>query len=157
MKYTTRIDPFVFEGKPFSVLCADAVVRMRISSFITERGGILDHQMPDYIIGGESGLTPVQFWIGAGEYDRLQRNERLEETLIFLSSDTPFSARERENVLWYIRENREEIVGKILKENLADALSGYLAHYHEALPGIMPPFCGRGSLMISCCWMPPTS
>lgn len=134
MKYTTRIDPFVFEGQTFSVRCADAVVRQRIENFITDNGGTLDHREPDFLVG-ENGLSPVQFWVGAGEYDRLQRNERLEEALIFLSSETPFSTRERENVLWYIRENREEIVSRILEENLTDALEGYLAHYHEALPG----------------------
>lgn len=134
MNYTARIDPFVFEGKTFSVACTDAVVRGRIENYITEHGGILSHQSPDYLVG-EIGLTPVQFWIGIGEYDRLQRSERLEEALIFLSSDTPFPDRERENVLWYIRENREEIIGSILKENLTDALRGYLAHYHEVLPG----------------------
>ena len=127
------IAPIAFAGKKFSVKHPDAVIRQRIEEYVLEHGGILSVRTPDYLVG-ENGLTPVQFWIGAGEYDRLQKNERLEEALIFLSSDTPFSERERENVLGYIRENREEIIGSILGENLADALGGYLARYHEVLP-----------------------
>lgn len=134
MKYTTRLDPFDYQGKTFAVFCADAVVGHRIESFIIEQGGSLEPQNPDYRIG-TNGLTPVQFWIGAGEFDRLQRNERLEETLIFLSSDTVFPRQERENIIWYIRENREEVIGKILEENLTDALAGFLASCHETLPG----------------------
>ena len=134
MKYETRLDPFVYEGRTFCVTCRDAVVRQRIMDYITERGGILGTQNPDHLIG-DNGLTPVQFWIGAGEYDRLQRGERMEESLVFLSSDTPFSDREQENVLWYIRENRDSIISKILEENLIEALAGFLRHYDETLPG----------------------
>ena len=134
MKYDIRIDPFEFEKKTFFVACRDRVVQGRIEDYITGHGGTLSVQNPDVLIG-ENGLTPVQFWIGAGEYDSLQRGERMEETLIFLSSDTVFSNRERENVLWYIRENRDAVVEKILEENLSRALGGYLTHYHEALPG----------------------
>lgn len=133
--YVTTIQPITFSEKTFFVLCPDVVIRERIERYVLDHGGILRAQKPDYLIGGEAGLTPVQFWIGAGEYDRLQKYERLEESLIFLSSGTPFDPREQENILWYIRENREEIIGKILDESLADALRGYLAHYHEALPG----------------------
>lgn len=132
--YSDTIGPISFAGKTFSVLYPDAVIRQRIEGYVLEHGGVLSHQAPDYRVG-ENGLTPVQFWIGAKEYDRLQRNERLEEALIFLSSDTPFSGRERENVLWYIREYREEIIGKILEQNLTDALAGFLTHYPETLPG----------------------
>ena len=134
MHYHDRIDAFQYEGRTFWVAWHDEVVRGRIEDFIRSQGGTLLPQSPDVRIG-ENGLTPVQFWIGAGEYDRLQRNERMEETLIFLSSDTVFTPQEQENVLWYIRENREAILDKILSENLPRALAGYLAHYHEALPG----------------------
>ena len=134
MTYSTRIDPFSFVGQTFCVLCADAVVRMRIENYITEHGGSLTHHSPDFLIG-ENGLTPVQFWIGAGEYDLLQRDQRMEEVMIFLASETAFSDRERENVLWYIRENRKQVIGKILEENLIDALSGFLTNHRDTLPG----------------------
>ena len=133
MKYETRIEAFDFPRQSFFVACRDAVVGQRIAAYIEEHGGSLKPNA-DFSIG-ENGLTPVQFWIGAGEYDRLQRSERMEETLIFLSSDTPFSATERENVLWYIRENRDAVLERILEENLLDALSGFLNHYAETLPG----------------------
>ena len=133
--YTKTIAPISFAGKTFCAVCSDAVIRQRVESFVLEHGGTLTAQAPGYMVGGETGLTPVQFWIGAGEYDRIQKHERLEEALIFLSSETPFPQRERENVLWYIRENREQIIGKILEENLLEALRGYLTHHHEALPG----------------------
>lgn len=131
--YYNTIPPIAFAGKTFLVRYPDAVIRGRIESHILEHGGALAVQGADYLVG-ESGMTPVQFWIGAGEYDRLQKNERLEEALVFLSSETPFTDRERENVLWYIRENREEIISKILEENLIDTLRGYLTSYHEVLP-----------------------
>ena len=134
MNYGITIAPFAFQGQTFCVALPDAVIRERIESFVLDQGGALSGQDADILVGG-SGLTPVQFWIGAGEYDRLQKNERLEEALIFLTSQTPFSPAEREKVLWYIRENREEIIGKILEENLIDTLRGYLTHHHEALPG----------------------
>ena len=134
MNYHDRIDAFEYENRTFWVAWHDQVVRGRIEDFIQSHGGTLSPQSPDVCVG-ENGLTPVQFWIGAGEYDRLQRNERMEETLIFLSSDTVFPPQEQENILWYIRENRAAILDKILAENLPRALSGYLAHYHEALPG----------------------
>ena len=134
MNYGLTIRPFEYKGSTFCVTCRDAVIRGRIASFIEENGGTLTDRNSDYLVG-ENGMTPVQFWIGAGEYDRLQKNERLEEVLIFLSSETSFTEDEREKVLWYIRENREEVISKILEEDLVDTLSGYLAHYHEALPG----------------------
>ena len=133
-QYARTIEPICFDGRTFCIMHPDVVIRERIGSYVLEHGGMLDPQKPDYRIG-EGNLTPVQFWIGAGEYDRLQKTERLEEAMIFLSSDTPFSDRERGQILWYIRENREQVIGKILDENLSDALGGYLAHYHETLPG----------------------
>ena len=84
---------------------------------------------------GEGAGALVQFWIGAGEYDSLQRGERMEECLIFLSSDTIFSVGEKENVCWYIRENRDAVISKILEENLIAALRGFLDNYHNTLPG----------------------
>lgn len=131
--YTMLVPAIEFAGKKFCVCWPDAVIRSRVEGYILEQGGILAARNPDYLVG-ENGMTPVQFWIGAGEFDRIQKHERLEEALVFLSSDTVFSARERENMLWYIRENREEIIGRILEENLIDTLRGYLARYHEALP-----------------------
>ncbi|MBQ8237164.1 MAG: hypothetical protein IJZ39_03325 [Oscillospiraceae bacterium] len=131
--YSMTVPAIVCAGKTFCVLWPDAVIRQRVESFVLERGGILDERSPDYLVG-DSGMTPVQFWIGAGEFDRIQKHERLEEALVFLSADAPFSDRERENMLWYIRENREEIIGKILEENLIDTLRGYLGCYHQALP-----------------------
>ena len=132
--YVKTMERFHFVGSSFWVGCSDVVVRQRIESYITEHGGVLTVQEPDYTVG-ESGLTPVQFWIGAGEYDRLQRNERLEEALIYLSSDTAFPQQELENIHWYIRENREEIIGAILRESLIDAMSGFLDNYQYVLPG----------------------
>lgn len=132
MNYAITVNPFDFPNQTFLVTCSDPVIRGRIEAFILEQGGALD---AGGIQVGGSGLTPVQFWIGAGEYDRLQKSERLEEAMIFLTSETPFAPAEREKVLWYIRENRDEIIGKILTENRIDSLRGYLAHYHEALPG----------------------
>ena len=134
MKYDIRIDPFEFENKTFFVACRDRVIQGRIEDYITGHGGTLSTQCPDVVIG-ENGLTPVQFWIGAGEYDSLQRGERMEECLIFLSSDTVFTPGEMENVCWYIRENRDAIISKILEENLIAALRGFLDNYHNTLPG----------------------
>lgn len=131
--YSLTIPAIAFEGRTFFVQWPDVVVRERIETVITEKGGILDAWNPAYLVG-EKGMTPVQFWIGAGEFDRIQKHERLEEALVFLTARAPFSDRERENVLWYIRENREEIIAAIEKENLIDTLHGYLNHYHEALP-----------------------
>lgn len=134
MKYDIRIDPFEFEKETFFVACRDRVIQGRIEDYITGHGGVLTAQCPDVTIG-ENGLTPVQFWIGAGEYDSLQRGERMEECLIFLSSDTVFAPGEKENVCWYIRENRDAVISKILEENLVAALRGFLDNYHNTLPG----------------------
>ena len=76
MKYDIRIDPFEFENKKFYVSYRDRVIQGRIEDYITGHGGILSVQCSDVLIG-ENGLTPVQFWIGAGEYDSLQRGERI--------------------------------------------------------------------------------
>ena len=132
-KYSMTIPAIVCAGKKFCVLWQDVVIRQRVESFILEQGGILDARNPDYLVA-ENGMTPVQFWIGTGEYDRIQKHERMEEALVFLSSETVFAEPERQNMLWYIRENREEIIGKILEENLIETLRGYLGCYHEALP-----------------------
>ena len=125
MKYDIRIDPFEFEKKTFFVACRDSVVQGRIEDYIAGHGGTLSAQNPDVVIG-ENGLTPVQFWIGAGEYDTLQRGDRMEECLIFLSSDTEFAPGEVENICWYIRENRDAVISRILEENLTAALKGFL-------------------------------
>ena len=133
MKYDIRIDPFTFENQSFFVTCRDRVVQGRIEDYICGHGGTLAVQSPDVVIG-ENGLTPVQFWIGAGEYDTIQRGERMEEVLIFLSSDTVFTPGETENICWYIRENRDAVISKILEENLIAALRGFLNNYHNTLP-----------------------
>ena len=134
MKYDIRIDPFEFENKKFYVACRDRVIQGRIEDYITGHGGVLSVQSPDVVIG-ENGLSPVQFWIGAGAYDTLQRGERMEEVLIFLSSDTLFAPGEVENICWYIRENRDAVISRILEENLTAALRGFLGNYHNTLPG----------------------
>ena len=131
--YSLTIPSIEFKDKTFFVLWPDVVIRDRIETVILEKGGVLNAKAPDYLVG-ENGMTPVQFWIGAGEFDRIQKHERLEEAMVFLTAEAPFSRQERENVLWYIRENREEIIGAILAENLIDTLRGYLNCYHEALP-----------------------
>ena len=59
----------------------------------------------------------------------------MEEVLIFLSSDTVFTPVETENICWYIRENRDAVIAKILEENLTAALRGFLNNYHNTLPG----------------------
>ena len=134
MKYSIRIDPFEFENLTFSVVCRDRVIQGRIQDYICGHGGRLSAQNPDVVIG-EHGLTPVQFWIGAGAYDLLQRGERMEEALIFLSSDTVFAPGEVENICWYIRENRDAVIAKILEENCTTALRGFLDNYDNTLPG----------------------
>ena len=119
--YSMTIAPFVFPGSTFLVAWPDTVVKMRIEELITLRGGTLVTREPQYLVG-ERGMTPVQFWIGAGEYDRLQNWERMEEALIFLSSETPFPAPELEKIFWYIRENRNDIIEKIFHDNLTAKL-----------------------------------
>ena len=69
--YTLKIDPFVYENSTFLVTCHDAVVKMRIEQHIIQQGGELAVQNPCYIVG-DHGMSPVQFWIGAGQYDLLQ-------------------------------------------------------------------------------------
>ena len=131
--YTLKIDPFAYESSTFWVTCTDAVVKMRIEQHITQHGGTLSAEKPDYLVG-ERGLSPVQFWIGAGQYDVLQTRERLEETLVFLSSATPFPDHELEKIYWYIRENRDQVIEKIFSDNLTETLEGFLNHYHQVLP-----------------------
>ena len=131
--YTLKIDPFVYENSPFLVTCHDAVVKMRIEQHILQRGGELAVQSPRYIVG-DNGMSPVQFWIGAGQYDLLQNWERLEEALIFLSSETPFPDQELEKIYWYIRENRDQVIDKIFADNLTETLAGFLNHYTRVLP-----------------------
>jgi len=133
MNYSLKIAPIPFSGKKFHINWQDAVVSLRLEEYITEHGGILDSRNPDYLVS-DGGLTPVQFWIGAGEFDRIQRHERMEEALVFLSSGTVFPKQETENMFWYIRENRSDVIGKILEENLTDAMAGLLTYCHETLP-----------------------
>ena len=131
--YTRKIVPFEYENSTFLVTCTDAVVKMRIEQHITQQGGILAVQSPSCIVG-ENGMTPVQFWIGAGQYDLLQNRDRLEEALIFLSSETPFPDHEQEKIYWYIRENRDQVIDKIFADNLTETLAGFLNHYTRVLP-----------------------
>ena len=131
--YTLKIDPFVYENSPFLVNCRDAVVKMRIEQHILQQGGTLAVQSPRHIVG-DNGMSTVQFWIGAGQYDLLQNWERLEEALIFLSSETPFPDHELEKIYWYIRENRDQVIDKIFADNLTETLAGFLNHYTRVLP-----------------------
>lgn len=141
-QYTDKISPIQFKGKTFLVDYPDGVIQIRIEDYLQEHGGVLQEEEPDYLIcqpgsvhaGNVILLTPVQFWIGAGEYDRLQKSERKEEALIFLASDTEFSNREQGNIYWYIRENKKEIFDAIMEENSVDALNGYLNCYREIVP-----------------------
>ena len=131
--YTLKIDPFVYENSTFLVTCRDAVVKMRIEQHIIQQGGNLAVQSLRYIVG-DNGMSTVQFWIGAGQYDLLQNWERLEEALIFLSSETPFPDCELEKIYWYIRENRDQVIDKIFADNLTETLAGFLNHYTRVLP-----------------------
>ena len=131
--YVLKIAPFVYEDSTFLITCRDAVVKMRIEQHITQQGGTLVALSPRYIVG-ENGMSPVQFWIGAGQYDLLQNRDRLEEALIFLSSETPFPDHELEKIYWYIRENRDQVIDKIFADNLTETLAGFLNHYHQVLP-----------------------
>ena len=131
--YIFKIDPFVYENSTFLVTCSDGVVKMRIEQHIIQQGGTLAVQSPRYIVG-DHGMSPVQFWIGAGQYDLLQNWERLEEALVFLSSETPFPDHELEKIYWYIRENRDQVIDKIFEDNLTETLAGFLNHYTRVLP-----------------------
>lgn len=145
-RYITRLDPIDFSGKGFAVTCPDAVIRIRVQDYITEHGGILTQNKPDYVIytPGQAQLTQgltavyltaIQFWMAARELDRIQRHEWVEASLAFLASDSPFSQGEEEKILWYIRDNREKIVTAMIQENVTEAIEGYLARRREVLPG----------------------
>lgn len=144
-RYTTKLNPVVFAGKGFAVTCPDVVIRIRVQDYITGRGGILTQTDPDYVIytPGQAQLTqglaavyltPVQFWMAARELDRIQRHEWVEASLAFLGSDSPFEEAQEEKILWYIRDNREKIVTEMVKENVTEAVEGYLKRRREVLP-----------------------
>lgn len=145
-RYTTKLEPIIFPGKAFCVACTDVVIRNRVVDFIAEQGGCLTQTGADYIIcspgaetapdaGGCVMLTHIQFWMAAGELDRLQKHEWVEASLAFLGSDSTFPAADKEKMLWYIRDNREKIVSAMLENSITEAIDGYLARRREVLPG----------------------
>ena len=82
-RYNTRLEPIVFAGRRFDVVCTDVVIRNRVTDYILEKGGCLSTREPDYVIRGleelPSGvgiqMTYIQFWLAAGEADRIQMHE----------------------------------------------------------------------------------
>lgn len=144
-RYTTKLNPIDFVGKGFAVTCPDVVIRIRVQDYVTEHGGILTQNEPDYVIytPGQAQLpqglaavylTPIQFWMAARELDRIQRHEWVEASLAFLASDSPFNVAQEEKILWYIRDNREKIVTEMIRENVTEAVEGYLARRRAVLP-----------------------
>ena len=144
-RYTTRLERIDFPGKKFLVTCPDVVIRNAVADHLTEQGGILSVDRPDYLIytpGHIDGavetdaicLTSVQFWMAARELDRIQRHEWVEASLAFLGSDSPFSQAETEKILWYIRDNREKVVDAMLEGSVTEAIGGFLARCRQVLP-----------------------
>ena len=143
LKYTAKLEPIVFAGKGFAVTCPDVVIRNRVTDYITEHGGALTHLKPDYCIYTDSpmdgviSLTPIQFWLAAGELDRVQLHELVEASLAYLGSDSALEEKQEEKLLWYIRDNREKVVEEILRQNVTEAVDGYLKRRRQVLPDSM--------------------
>ena len=143
-RYTTHLEPIAFPGTRFFVCCADPVIRMQVEDHITAKGGILSVHQPDYVIYNKNEempadmscvmLTYIQFWMASGELDRIQKHEWEEASLAYLGSDSVFSETQEQKILWYIRDNREKIVGKMLTESVTEAIEGYLNRRREVLP-----------------------
>lgn len=144
-RYTTKLEPIVFSGKGFRVTCADPVIRIRVEDYITEKGGLLTGAAPDYLIYTPTEvypeeetravrLTPIQFWMAAGEVDRLQKHEWVEASLAFLGSGSAFSAANEQKILWYIRDNRDAIISGMLRAGVTESIEGYLTRRREVLP-----------------------
>ena len=144
-RYTTRLDAIDFPGTKFLVTCPDIVIRNAVADYVTRQGGILSARNPDYLIYTPGHLddaveteairlTSIQFWLAARELDRIQRHEWVEASLAFLGSDSPFTEPEEKKILWYIRDNRDAIVSKMLEEGAEDSIAGYLSHRRDILP-----------------------
>ena len=144
-RYTTCLERIDFPGKKFLVTCPDVVIRNRVVDYLTEQGGILSVDSPDYLIYTPGHidealdtaavcLTPIQFWMAARELDRIQRHEWVEASLAFLGADAPFSQKEEEKILWYIRDNRESVVDEMLRMGVTEAIGRYLAFRRQVLP-----------------------
>lgn len=143
-RYTAHLEPVAFPGKRFFVCCADPVIRMQVEDHITAKGGILSVHQPDFVIYNKNEempadldcvmLTYIQFWMSSGELDRIQKHEWVEAAVAYLGSDSVFSQTQAQKILWYIRDNREKIVDKMLTESVTEAIEGYLARGREVLP-----------------------
>ena len=144
-RYTTPLAPIVFPGKRFRVTCPDVVIANRVVDYLTEQGGILSVERPDYLIYSAGHLdpaeisnavclTPIQFWMAARELDRIQLHEWVEASLAYLGSDSAFTREQEDKILWYIRDNREKIVDEMLHMGVTEAIEGYLARRRQVLP-----------------------
>ena len=143
-RYTTRLDAIEFPGKRFLVTCPDVVIRGSVADYVTDHGGILTVDRPDYLIytpghldetvvSTAIRLTSIQFWLAARALDRIQRHEWVEASLAFLGADSPFSAEEEEKIFWYIRDNREKVVDEMLRMSATEAIAGFLARRRQVL------------------------
>ena len=144
-RYTTRLDAIGFPGKRFLVTCPDVVIRNAVADFVTEKGGILSVQDPDYLIytpghldetvnAAAIRLTSIQFWLAARALDRIQRHEWVEASLAYLGSDSPFAPEEEEKILWYIRDNRDKVVDEMLRMSATESIAGFLGRCRRVLP-----------------------
>ena len=144
-RYTTRLDAIDFPGKKFLVTCPDVVIRNAVADYLTDRGGILSVDSPDYLIytpghleetapTAAIRLTAIQFWLAARALDRIQRHEWVEASLAFLGADSPFSPAEEEKILWYIRDNRDKVVDEMLRMSATESIAGFLDRRRQVLP-----------------------
>ena len=143
-RYTTRLDAIDFPGKRFLVTCPDVVIRNAVADYVTDHGGILTVDCPDYLIYTPGHLdetvtitairlTSIQFWLAARALDRIQRHEWVEASLAFLGADSPFAPEEEEKILWYIRDNREKVVDEMLRMSATEAIAGFLTRRRQVL------------------------
>ena len=143
-RYTAHLEPISFPGKRILVTCADPVIRMRVEDYITAMGGILSVNEPDYAVYNTNNEIPadadcvmlsyIQFWMASGELDRIQKHEWVEASLAYLGSDSVFTEKQEQKILWYIRDNRDTIVKRMLAENITEAVEGYLTRRRLVLP-----------------------
>ena len=144
-RFSTKLDPICFSGSRFFVSCADPVIRMQVEGYITAKGGVLSVHDNDYIIyntnteipadnGQSVMLTYIQFWLAAGELDRIQKHEWIEASLAYLGSGSAFDAAKEQKIFWYIRDNREKIIDALLNAGATESIEGYLTHCRELLP-----------------------
>ena len=143
-RYTAHLEPIAFPGKKFYVCCADPVIRMQVEDHITAQGGILSVNAPDYAVYNTNEempadkncvmLTYIQFWMASSELDRIQKHEWVEASIAYLGSDSVFTQTQEQKILWYIRDNRETIITRMLTENITEAVEGYLTRRRLVLP-----------------------